>query len=526
MDKKRLKTKLKNFSINELQLKSKVFIYFMAVLLILLIILFLFQVLFIEPIYEYFKITQVKTCAKTIEEMIIKGEDYESEVLKLASSNASYIEITDSNGKRIIIEDFLTSCLLHDFSLIDYQSYFKEASKIDGEIFTSFRTNISGNVLAESIEITNKDDDPVLLKETFISQDLLVNKGSLKKEDAEGYIKSLMLSKKIRLDNGDEFFLFITTTLSPRGATVLAIRQEFIVVSLIMVIVTILLASLFSRRIYKPIEETTESAKKLATGDYSIEFTSYGYKEINELSEYLNYTTEELGRVEEMRKELVANVSHDLRAPLTLIKGYAELIRDFPEENPTDSIQIIIDETKRLSGLITEILDVSALGSGVMELDIKPFDITYCINAITSRMQRFLKKEGYTVTFKYDKRVKAFADEKRIQQVFYNILINAVNFTGEDKHIEVRQEIEKDFVRIEVIDTGIGMDPEQAKHIWQRNYSGDKMKKRLSSGTGIGLFLVKSVAELLGGTCGTHSNAGKGTVMWFTVKLAKDTEKN
>lgn len=520
-----LKEKQK-FRWGNLSIKWKFFFYFMIILVILLLTMWLVQFFWLENIYEHSRVEQARSSAKEISTQIEENQEYKKKIEELAESNGICIELMSEKGKQVYFATGLANCTLHDEYLIDYKICMNKVMAHEGELYFYYGLDLESKLVLNSLTIKDKNSEVISYdKEIFYEALYLSGKDTLvQAKNTKPVHSEAMLYVKQISDGDDELFLFINTPVSPRDSVVEIVRFEIILISLLMIVIAVLLSLIFSRRISKPIIDTTEAVKMLAVGDYNITFDSKGFKEINELSRYLTYTAEEFGRMEEMRKELVANVSHDLRAPLTLIKGYSELIRDFPEENPTASIQIIIDETKRLSALITEVLDVSALGSGVMDLNITNFDFTVCINSIVNRMQRFLKKEGYTIAFKYDRRVNVNADEKRIQQVFYNILINAVNFTGSDKAIEVRQTIEKDFVKIEVIDTGEGMDPEKAKHIWQRNYSGDKMKKRLSAGTGIGLFLVKSIVELLGGKCGTHSNGGSGTVMWFTVKLP-DEEK-
>lgn len=132
--------------------------------------------------------------------------------------------------------------------------------------------------------------------------------------------------------------------------------SNFIIFAAFMILFSVMLALVIAKWIFRPIEAINNSAKMLATGDYSTQFKGTGYKEIAELSETLNYTAKELSKVELLRQELIANISHDLRTPLTLISGYAEAMRDLPDENNSENAQIIVDETKRLTTLVNDVM--------------------------------------------------------------------------------------------------------------------------------------------------------------------------
>lgn len=531
--KERLKAKMNNVSI-----RTKVFFYFILLLSLLLLIIWLFQIVFLENLFEYTRETQVKSSVERIIKAVNNDEDakdFQLLINELAVSNALCIELQSAKGEVIYAKEYLEKCVVHDNGGWNTKNIFDQLDETEDELILHYKIDAQGEIIFASLRFETNQGKAMLLSENKYLQKVLVDEkiisnpkagSDTKKEEQhtkeEQYTKAMTYVKKINDDKGKPFVLVINSILSPRTATVSAIKSEFFLVAALMTIVSLLLAFMISKRISKPIAEINESVKQLGIGYYGVDFHTKGYKEINELSETLNYVTEELGKVEELRKELLVNVSHDLRAPLTLIGGYAELIRDFPDENLASSVQVIIDEASRLSGLITEVLDLSALESGFMNLMFSTFDITKKLSDVTTRVAHFLKNEGYTIEFIYTQRVKVRADEARIEQAFYNILMNAVNFTGEDKTVIVKQIIEKDFVKVEVTDSGRGMKPEQEKHIWDRNYTEKKMSTKVTSGTGIGLSLVKSIIELHGGTYGTHSNHGKGTVVWFSIAIAED----
>jgi signal transduction histidine kinase len=296
-----------------------------------------------------------------------------------------------------------------------------------------------------------------------------------------------------------------------------------------MLLFSMLLALLIARRIAKPIVSVSESAKTLAAGRYDVLFDARGYREIRELSDTLNVAAKELSAVDGLRRELVSNISHDLRTPLTLIAGYAEAMRDLPGENTPENAQIIVDEAKRLNRLVGDVLDLSKLQSGGQKLKLSRYNLTESLREIALRLAELTKAGGYTILFEADADAHVIADESHISQAVYNLLTNAVSFTGEDKTVTLRQITEPGVVTVEVADTGKGVAPEELAHIWERYYRSEKKHRRAEIGSGIGLSIVKSIMELHGGVYGVKSEPGKGSGSVFWIRLKRQcngTETN
>ena len=192
---------------------------------------------------------------------------------------------------------------------------------------------------------------------------------------------------------------------------------------------------------------------------------------------------------------------------------------DFPDEITPDQTQAIMDETQGLKTLVDDVLDISKLESGMQGLSPIRYNITESVNATTRRIAELVKKDGYCISFTYDKEVFICADETRVTQVLYNLLINAINYTGKDKIIKVRQTVSNGNVKIEVTDTGEGISSENLPYIWDRYYKVDKKHKRAIMGTGLGLSIVKKVMELHGGDYGVESQVGEGSTFWFQMKI-------
>ena len=277
---------------------------------------------------------------------------------------------------------------------------------------------------------------------------------------------------------------------------------------------------IISKVISRPIVKINQAAKALAQSNYDIHFEESGYREISELASTLNYAAKELSTVEALRRELIANISHDLRTPLTLITGYSEVMRDIPNEYKPENVQIIIDEAMRLSNIVNDMLDLSKLQSGTQELNCERFSLTSTLGMIVNRFVKLTEAKGYKISYKFEGEAVVYADELRISQVIYNLLSNAINYTGKDKTVKVTQNVAGNRARVEVADTGEGIAEDKLPYIWDRYYKVDKSHKRATVGTGLGLSIVKAVLDMHGATYGVNSTVGQGSVFWFELPLA------
>ncbi len=319
--------------------------------------------------------------------------------------------------------------------------------------------------------------------------------------------------------DGREMLVNINARITPLNATVSTLRIQIFCIGTLFFVLAGMLAILMSRFVAKPIEDINRSSKELARGNYEVYFNGRGYREIAELSDTLNVTAKALQQVERLRQELVANVSHDLRTPLTMIIGYAEAMRDIPGENTTENIQIIIDEAQRLSFLVNDILDISQIEAGVRRMDKSRFNLTESIRDSLSRYQKLVEQQGYTIVFEAQEDAWVLADQVKIDQVIYNLTGNAICFTGDEKKVTVRQQITASEVRIDVIDYGDGIRPEGIDSIWKRYYSKASSKGRAAMGTGLGLSIVEEILRLHGAAFGVDSVSGKGSDFWFILPL-------
>jgi signal transduction histidine kinase len=315
--------------------------------------------------------------------------------------------------------------------------------------------------------------------------------------------------------------VIINAVVSPVFATTNALRLQLYMISGVMIIMAAILAIIISRRVSKPIEKINRSAMDLAKGQYDTRFNGKGFSEIVQLSETLNTAATELGKTEALRRELLANISHDLRTPVTLIYSYAEMMHDFPEDITAEKFEVIMDEAKRLTGLLNDVLDISKLEAGVEKLDITSFDLTQSLGDTIERLSELLRKQGYEIDYMFDDDITIEADEMKVERAFYNLLVNAVNFAGDDKKVLVELSKTEAGVRVSVTDHGEGISEDELPFIWDRYYKSGKAHKRPVTGTGLGLSIVKKIIELHGGSCGVVTDIGKGSTFWFELSLLR-----
>lgn len=318
----------------------------------------------------------------------------------------------------------------------------------------------------------------------------------------------------------DPAVMIVSSTLQPLDETVQLLSQQLLIVSTAIFALAFVLSFAISKRISLPLMNITSNARKLSSGNYDMVFETGNYYEANQLAHALNYATDGLKQVDKLRAELIANVSHDLRTPLTMIKAYAEMLRDISgsnEEKRNIHLGVIIRESDRLTMLVQDLLDVSKMQAGVMKVEARNFSLPEKLRETSERFSAVCENGGYKIEIDCPQ-VEVYADPLKISQVLYNLVSNAINYAGEDKKIYLSAELFDNHVRVYVKDTGAGIAAEDLPLIWDRYYKVDKEHKRCVAGTGIGLSIVKSALELHGMEYGVESTLGEGSTFWFDLR--------
>jgi signal transduction histidine kinase len=272
----------------------------------------------------------------------------------------------------------------------------------------------------------------------------------------------------------------------------------------------------------------------MAKGDYSVQFTSMEYQEIAQLSDTLNYLKDEIKKSDDFQKELLANVSHDFKTPLTMIKAYASMVKEISGNDPEKRdkhLQVIIDESDRLTGLVNDVLSASKISAGLEQLNKKVFNLTEYLYSIINKFDYLQETQGYKIIVDIDPNLYTLADEEKIGQVIYNLLSNAINYTGEDKkiYISLKDSPQDNRIKFAVRDTGKGISEDELKNIWDRYYRSTDAHLRPVKGTGLGLNIVKVILQSHAFDFGVNSKLDEGSTFYVdfpAVSSKPDDESN
>lgn len=466
----------------ELSLRSTIWVYFAVFTGAILFLVWFFQVFTLDRYYEMSARAKLRATASAIE-MNFDPEDplaSQTQIENLAHDNTMTIIVAQRYGKIVIQSDF--------------RGGYSVLTQDQGVRLFEYRHKVNESDIGWFLTVTTNE-----------------------RFNTTEYVYGGLLK--------DDYMLFINASLEPIGPAVEIIKEQLVFISLLTFFIGLFITLMLSNRLSRPFKQITRAADKLASGDYTTRFERGGYAEINELSDALNYAASEISKVDSLRNDLVANVSHDLRTPLTMIKAYAEMIRDLSGDNPekrAEHLKVIIDEADRLSELVSNLLELSKLQNGNVELNRRQFSVQDFIDSAVSRYKLLSEREGYVFEVEHDADVICEGDDGRLAQVMYNFINNAVNYSGDSRKIIIRQHNFNDVVRIEVVDFGVGIEPEKMPMIFDRYYR-DERTKRDVVGTGLGLSIVKEILKLHGMRFGVQSEVGKGSTFWFEIRRAKDT---
>lgn len=440
--------------------------------------LWLFQVLFLNTYYEWVKSKQIRTLAADLRSQY-KNNDWTELLDDMAYEKGICIEVSKDGRTIYTSSAFNRGCMINSDrnpSILYYKNDFIESGKRKKEY-----------------ELIN----PALNNKTLLYG--------------------------IKLDQ--DTYGFISASLEPLDEGARIIKSQLIYVSVGVFLLSLVIGYVLSKKLSKPIVKVNKTALKMAEGDYDIVFeTDEDIDEINQLVKTLNHAKDELSKTEELRRDLLANVGHDLKTPLTMIKAYAEMVRDLTYNKKQKRIQncnVIIEEADRMTGLVNDIVDLSQLQSRVLEMHMEQFNITELVYTILKRYDILKEKEDLKFVFDEKNDYYVYADKKKLEQVIYNLLNNAINYTGEDNTVTIRLIPKEDVIRVEISDTGKGIKEEDLPHIWDRYYKNSKKHKRNAVGTGIGLSIVKNILINHHFEYGVISKKGEGSTFYFEVKQSE-----
>jgi signal transduction histidine kinase len=466
----------------------------------LLLALWLLQIVFLDSFYKAYKRAELKKAAQLAEDNIDNSQ-LDALLQEIANQQGLSLLVADPDTLEILYrQDGMKPGLLPN-SPRQIQRYWQAAEQEGGSYIQTQSRRLSGERLTYRPSAFTGHAPPPM----------------------EDELESILCARAVSSRQGRRLILLVSV-VTPVGSTAEALQAEFWFICALLAVFALGLALLTSRKISAPIIRLNQAAKRLGKGQFDVEFQGGGYREIHELSDTMAQAARQLGRQDDLRRELLANVSHDLRTPLTMIIGYAEAIRDLPGEDTPENIQVIIDEAARLNQLVTDLLDLSKLQAQSQPLDIQVFCLTDSVREALARLDKLASAAGYQVIFRQDREVYVRADELRLSQVIYNLVGNAIAHTGEDRRVVVDQLTRPGFVRIQVTDSGPGVPPEERQLIWERYYKKSKNNRRPDMGSGLGLAIAKAALIQHGALYGVESGPDHGSIFWFELPAEPEAE--
>lgn len=469
-------------------IKFKLWLYFMAVGIGVILLIWFLQIFFLNNYYEDMKASEVDRIANSISfSYSKKTSDLTSDIQKLSISNDFYVMMEYDEKVLLFMPD--------SESIMPVYQYRNQLPKLK-----SLLTSKKHNQKSVSFKF---------------------NTGMEK-------YSTLAYARNLDSTPGKEVYLYIFSPLYPVTSTVDILKNQLFYVTLITLIGAFVLTLFFSNRISKPIKNITNTAKKMGKGNYNVRFIGNSYSEINNLASTLNTAAYELGMADTRQKDMIANVSHDLKTPLTMIRSYAEMIRDLSGDNPEKRnahLQVIIDESQRMSRLVSDMASVSAMRTKKVVLNKETFDLATVAASTLASFDIMQEQEGYNFTLTAPKDCYVCSDEDKIKQVISNLVGNAVKYCGEDKYINVTIRKTAKKYRLEVSDHGPGIASTEIPHIWDRYFKASSNYVRATTGTGLGLSIVKEILTLHNANFGVDSKVGKGSCFWFELDMVKKSNK-
>lgn len=467
--------------------QTRVLLSILFLILLMIGFVWFMQVAFLENYYEAAKERSVQESADRIERYIeqYRLEETQDVIEQIAYDGNLCVELKDSNDQRVFIYDMQGStCIIHNNKVL-----------IVSQLMDMFRQE-GGEELSRTLTSYKYDS------------------------------RSYLTMRAVHDYYGTPYVLWVSAPITPVGDTIEILQSQLMIIILVMLVAGILVSFYMSRSITKPVLKISEAAQQVAKGNLEARAQVEGDDEIAQMAKNFNLMIDEIGKAEKTRKAIFANISHDLRTPLTMIRGYAETIKDLTGDNPekrNKQLSIIIQESDRLTMLVNDVLTFTTFNQDAYDLEISDFDLADILKKLIERYNDI--STGYKIVYEGPDHCIAIADKIRIEQVVYNLTNNAINHIGEDNLVILRLEPSEYICRVSVCDHGQGIPPEHLNNIWDRYYKVRKTERKLSKGTGLGLSIVKNIMNAHHAAFGVESTVGEGTVFWFELPMARDEEE-
>ncbi len=479
-------------------IRRQLLVTFVGIMVVSLLAIALINLLFLGRFYESRKVKEIEKAYNTINSLdSLAEEDFNEAIMEIAIQDNLQILITD--------EDFTT-----------VRSTSRDARDLAARLFGYYT-----GFYRDAITVVRESDYYTIQK----TKDIAVNTSYLEMWG--------------QLDNA-KWFLIRTPIESIENAVRLS---NFFYLCIGALVTTIAVAGIImlSKRITNPIVQLSDLSKKMAELDFDARYTGHAGNEIDQLGENFNKMSDTLeqtiaelktanvelqkdverkNQIDEVRKEFLNNVSHELKTPIALISGYAEGLKENIAEDPESRefyCDVIIDEANKMNVMVKKLLTLNQLEFGNDQTVMERFDLTALINGVLSGMRLLIDEKEASVTFRNTEPVYVWGDEFKIEEVVTNFMSNALNHLDYDKKIDVRIRTENGIVTTSVFNTGDPIPSEDIDKIWDKFYKVDKARTREYGGSGIGLSIVKAIMDAHNQTCGVK-NYTNGVAFYFTLE--------
>ena len=479
-------------------IRRQLLVTFVGTMVIALIAIALINHLFLGRFYESRKVKEIEKAYKTINSLdSLAEEDFNSAIMEIAIQDNLQILITD--------EDFTT-----------VRSTSRDAKELAARLFGYYT-----GFYRDKITVVETADFYTIQKTKDIS------------------INTSYLEMWGQLDNG-KWFLIRTPIESIENAVNLS-NYFYLCIGALVTSIAVISIIMLSKRITNPIVQLSGLSKRMAELDFDARYTGHAGNEIDQLGENFNKMSDTLektiselktanvelqkdvelkNQIDEVRKEFLNNVSHELKTPIALISGYAEGLKDNIADDAESRefyCDVIIDEANKMNTMVKKLLTLNQLEFGNDQTVMERFDLTALINGVISGMRLLISEKGANVSFKVSEPVYVWGDEFKIEEVVTNYMSNALNHLDYDRKIDVRIRTENGIVTTSVFNTGDPIPEEDIDKIWDKFYKVDKARTREYGGSGIGLSIVKAIMDAHQQTCGVK-NYANGVAFYFTLE--------
>lgn len=306
--------------------------------------------------------------------------------------------------------------------------------------------------------------------------------------------------------------------LRPEPPVVNRALQDFLMTGLAIGIGSLIVGLVLSRGMSRPLADVTAATRTVSTGDLSARIPSHYPGEMGELAAAFNQMAEDLARADELRRNLTADVAHELRTPLSVIRAKLEGVLDGVYPATAEHLKPILEETELLARLVEDLRLLALAEAGQLTLEKRPMDVGDLLRDARVNFGPQASDRGVTLALDLPAELpKVVADWRRIAQVLGNLLTNALRHTPQGGCVTLSAIAGEGKLRVTVADTGAGIPPEDLPHIFERFWRGEKSRSRAGGGTGLGLAIAKHIVELHGGTIGAESAPGEGAKLWFAL---------